>query len=323
MQPKRYVPAFFASALIFTIAPAGADVANYPDRPVNVVVPVSAGGGLDVTARLITERLSKQLGQPFVIDNRPGASSTIGTELVARAEGDGYTLLFTGPVHTINPYLFDLRFDARNDFVPVSHVVSTYQLLIAHPSTGFESVSDLLKAAKGKPDHYTYGSGGSASPSHIAGEVFAKQAGVQMRHIPYKGSGPAMNDLMGGQIDVLFSSLPSAMAQINSGRVVPLGVSSPSMTPLAPEIPSIADTVPGYTQETWFGVVAPAGTPPAVQEKLAETIAEIVHSADMQEALTKFGMVPVGSSPEALGQLLETEFQFWDAFLQETPIRIE
>lgn len=323
MNRSSLAQALLAAGLLLASTITAAQGDDYPNRPVTVVVPVAPGGGLDVMARLLTDRLTKRLKQPFIVDNRPGASSTIGTEHVARASGDGYTLLFTGSPHTLNPYLFNLRFDPRKDLVPVSHVVNTYQLLVAHPSTGFESVSELLRAAKAQPDHYTYGSGGSASPSHVAGVVFAKMAGVQLRHIPYKGSGPAMNDLLGGQIDLLFSSLPSAVAQMGAGRVVPLGISSPQATPLAPGVEPISNTVPNYMQLTWFGVVAPEGTPLAVREQLSSAISEIVHSPEMKEALIKHGMEPVGDGPAAFGQLLEDEFEFWNDFLRDTPIKIE
>ena len=217
-----------------------------------------------------------------------------------------------------------MRFDARKDFAAVSHVVNTYQILLAHPSTGFQTVGDLVRAAKARPGVISYGSAGSGSPSHVAAVMFSKMAGVQLNHIPYQGAGPATNDVLGGQINLLFSSLPSAMPHVESGRVKALGVSSAARTALAPQLPTVAESgLPGYSQVTWFGLMAPAGTPEAIRQKLSAEIASVLRMPDMQGLLAKSGMEPVGSTPAAFNEVLENEFRTWPAFVKDTGMRVD
>jgi tripartite-type tricarboxylate transporter receptor subunit TctC len=303
---------------------AGAQGTDYPNKPIKIVVPLAAGGGVDLLGRALAERLTVALKQTFLVENRPGSAGNIGAEFVARSPADGYTLLLTGNSHTLNASLYKLRFDPRNDFVPVSHVVNTYQILMAHPSTGFQTVEDLVKAAKARPGAISYGSAGSGSPSHVAGVLFSKMAGVQLNHIPYKGAGPATNDVLGGQINLLFSSLPSAMPHVESGRIKALGVSSPTRTALAPQVPTIAESgLPGYQQVTWFGLLAPAGTPEAIKQKLSSEIANVLRTPEMQRMLAQSGMEPVASTPAAFNDVLESEFKSWPTFVKETQIRVE
>lgn len=314
--------------LLATLALAAGGVAaqgtDYPNKPVKIIVPLAAGGGVDILSRALAERLTNTLKQPFVVENRPGSAGNIGAEFVAKSAGDGYTLLMTGNSHTLNASLYKLRFDARNDFVPVSHVVNTYQILMAHPSTGFQTVADLVQAAKAKPGTISYGSAGSGSPSHVAGVMFSRMAGVVLNHIPYKGAGPATNDVLGGQINLLFSSLPSAMPHVESGRVKALGVSSPQRTALAPQLPTIAESgLPGYRQVTWFGLLAPAGTPEAIRQKLSGEIASLLRTPEMQRTLAQNGMEPVGSTPSAFNELLEGEFRTWPAFVKENQMQVD
>lgn len=323
MHRRSFHKAFLAAALPTTFSAALAQAPTYPLRPVKIVVPLAAGGGVDVIARILAERLSQRLKQPFLVENKPGASTNIGAEYVARAPGDAHTLLLTGSAHTLNPNLFKLRFNPRKDLVPVSHVVNTYQSLVTHPSSGIPSIADLVRAAKARPDHYTYGSAGNGTPSHVAGIVFAKMAGIKLTHIPYKGAGAAATDLLGGQIHLLFSSLASVISQVEAGKMKALGISSAKATPLAPQIPPIAATIPGYEQLTWFGLFASAGSRQAVLDKLSAEIADILRTPEMQRILADNGMEPVGSSPAVFNRMLEAEFDSWPAFLKETPIQME
>ncbi len=323
MMNKWLRSAVLASAAM-VVTSAAAQGTDYPARPVKIVVPLAAGGGVDVIARLMAERLAFSLKQPFVVENRAGGSGTIGTEYVARSPGDGYTLLFTGNNHTLNPSLFKLRFDAHKDFMPISHTVNTYQILLAHPSTGISTVADLIRVAKASPGKLAYGSAGSGTPGHVAGVVFEKMAGVSLTHVPYKGAGPATNDLLGGQIQLLFSSLPSALPQVAAGRVKALGISSAERSALAPALPTIAEAgLPGYRQITWFGLLAPTGTSEAIRRKLSEEIAEILKQPEVKQILQRNGMEAVGSTPVKFGEVLDAEFIAWPAFVKDTPIQVD
>lgn len=313
-----------ATALPGALAvPSRAWAAAYPERPVRLVVPLSAGGGVDILARLIADQLAQRMKQGFMVDNRPGGAGNIGTELVVRSPGDGYTLLFVGNSITLNSHLFNLRFDPRTDLVPVSHTVNTYQILLAHPSTGFNTVQDLIAAAKARPGQIAYGSAGAGTPGHVAGVVFEKMAGVKLNHIPYKGAGPAINDLMGGQLQIMFASLPSALPHVESGRLKALGISSPRPSALAPRIPTIAASLPGYEQVTWFGLLAPKGTPVAIQEQIAREVREIVQLPQMKQKLAEAGMEPVGDGPARFGRMFNAEYDAWRDFVKETPIKAD
>lgn len=314
---------------LLTLAVCGAATAHaqsldYPARPVKIIVPLAAGGGVDAIARLMADRLSASLKQPFVVENRAGGSGTIGAEFAARSAADGYTLLFTGNNHTLNASLFKLRFDAKKDFLPISHAVNTYQILLAHPSVGVSTIPELVRAAKARPGQLAYGSAGAGTPSHVAGVVFAKMAGITLNHIPYKGAGPATSDLLGGQIQLLFSSLPSALPHVEAGKVKALGISSATRTPLAPQLPTIAEGgLAGYQQVTWFGLLAPAGTPEAIRLKLSNEIAGILKQPEVLKVLQHNGMEAVGSTPAAFGELLDKEFAAWPEFVKDTPIQVD
>ena len=296
---------------------------GYPDGPVRIIVPLSTGGGVDVLARILADKLTRRFGKSFVVENKPGGGGTIGTEFVARAPANGQVLLFTGNSHTLNPYLFKLRFDARKDFVPIAQVVKTYQILVAHPSTGFTSVADVIRAARARPGEITYGSGGQGTPSHIAGVVLEKMAGIRLAHIPYKGSGGATSDILGGQIQLLFSSLPSSLPHVASGKLVALGISSAAVTPMAPQVPTIAQTVPGYQQTTWFGLLGPRGTSPAIRDALAREIKAVLETPEMRLELANNGMEPADLGPAAFGRALDAELAAWGEFVKDTPIKID
>ncbi len=299
-------------------------VAAYPDRAVTFVVPLAPGGGVDAIARLLAAELAETFDQPFIVENRPGAATNIGTEYVAQAAADGYTLLFTGNSHTVNRSLFKLRFDARDDFTPITNVVESTQVLMVHRSVPANSVAELIELARAQPGQLNYGSAGVGAPSHIAGAVLEHLAQIDMMHIPYKGAGPATNDLLGGQIEVLFSSLPSAIPHFSGERVKPLAVSSAQRFPAVPDLPTLAESgVEGYDVGTWFGLFAPAGLDTEIRDRLASEIANVLTDSDLVAALAKQGMIPVGSGPEAFEEQLEAEYAFWPRFVQDTGIQAE
>lgn len=309
------------------LAPAShaSDAAStYPERAVTFVVPLSPGGGVDAIARLLAAQLSETLQQPFLVENRPGAATNIGSEYVARAAPDGYTLLFTGNSHTVNRSLFTLRFDAQKDFTPITNVVESTQVLLVHRSVPASNVAELIALARQMPGQLNYGSAGVGAPSHIAGAVFEHLAKIDMTHVPYKGAGPATNDLLGGQIDILFSSLPSAVPHFSGDRIKPLAVSSAQRFPAVPDLPTLAESgVAGYNVGTWFGLFAPAGLDTGIRDKLASTIANVLAKPEVVDTLAKQGMIPIGNSPADFAAQLDAEFAFWPAFVQETGIQAD
>lgn len=297
---------------------------HYPSRAVTIVVPLAPGGGVDTIARMVAEKLSQSLGQPFVVDNKPGAAGNIGSEYVTRARPDGYTLLFNGNSHTVNPSLYKLRFNPRTDFTPIARVVETPQIMLIHSSVPANDLKEFLEYAKNNPGKLNYGSAGVGSPSHIAGELFKQKAGVDMTHVPYKGSGPATADLLGGQIQVLFSSLPSAVPHLAGGKVKAMGVSTVKRSRTAPDIPTLAEAgVPDYRMDTWFGLLAPAGLPDDIRDKLASELVNITSDPAFQKAILDAGMEVAVNTPDEFSKMLDAEFDYWPKFIEQTGIMAE
>ena len=274
----RNVPDLAAGALSRRAVLGGALVAAssrawaqdaYPSRPVRLVVPYPPGGGTDVIARIVQEPLAAALGTPIIIDNRGGAAGAIGTDLVAKSAPDGYTLLFTLSSHTINPGLFPgLAFNTEKDFSSISLVVSQPQILVAHPAFAATGIRELIEIAREKPDSLNYGSAGTGSPGHIAGELLNLKAGTRMQHVPYRGGGPAMIDLMGGQIPLLWVSIPAAVQQVRNGRVKALAVSTAKRSAVFPDVATVAEGgFPDFEVDSWYAMFAPAGEPREIQQR--------------------------------------------------------
>lgn len=281
---------------------------SYPDRPVRFVVPFSAGGNTDILARLIAQGLTERLGQQIVIDNRPGAGATIGTDIVARATPDGHTILMVSASHVINPSLYKkLPYDSVKDFAPVTLVADLPSLLVAHPSVPVKSVSELIMLAKRKPGELNYGSAGSGTGSHLGFELFKSMAGIDIQHVPYRGNAPATADLLGGQVHLMMGAQPAAMPHVRAGKVRPLGVTSTKRSLALPDVPAIGEFIPGYDFTAGFGVLAPAGTPRAILDRLSREIVAILQTADVREFLVKQGAVPIGNSPQQYAAYLKVE----------------
>jgi len=282
--------------------------AAYPEKPIRLVVPFSAGGNTDIFARTIAPKITEAWGQQVIVDNRGGAGGTIGTEIVSRATPDGYTLLFVSGSHVINPNLYrHLPYDTVRDFAPVSLVVDVPSLLVAHPSVPARTVPEMIKLAKASPGKYNYGSSGTGTFAHLAFEMFNSMAGVQIQHIPYKGNAPATADLLGGQVQFMLGAQPAAMPHVRAKRLIPIGITSKTRSSLLPDVASISEFLPGYEFNQGFGILAPAGTPSGVIQKVNTKIVQVLDMPEVSKAFLNLGAVPAGNSPAEYAEYLRVE----------------
>jgi tripartite-type tricarboxylate transporter receptor subunit TctC len=312
------VLAAFASSLAFAQA-------TYPSKPVRLVVPFPAGGTTDILARAAAQKLSEAWGQQVIVDNRPGAAGNIGAELVAKAAPDGYTLLMgTVGTHAINPSLYaKMPYDHVKDFVPVILVAGVPNVLVVNPGVPVNSVPELIAYAKANPGKLNFASSGSGTSIHLSGELFKTMTGVQMTHVPYKGSAPALTDLMGGQVQLMFDNLPSSLAFIKAGKLRALGVTSAARAAALPDTPTIADTVPGFEASSWFGILAPAGTPRDVVVKVNAETAKWLASPDAKEKLAGQGANVAGGSPEAFAKHIQMETAKWAKVVKDSGAKVD
>jgi tripartite-type tricarboxylate transporter receptor subunit TctC len=285
-----------------------------------MVVPLSAGGFADVPARLIAPRLSARFGRQFYVENRPGAGGTLGTDIVAKSEPDGHTLLFTATPHVISPWLYKaLPYDSLEDFTPVARVAAGPYALVVHPQLGVGSVSELIAAARTRPGEIDYASSGNGSAQHLVTAMFASLAGIRLNHVPYKGSGPAMQDLLSGQVKVSFAGIPNVIAHVRSDRLRILAVTTAMRWPELPEVPTVAETgVSGYEAALWVGVLAPAGTPVDIVRRLRAEIGVALEDAQLLQGLRTAGLAPALMGPQAFGALLRAEHKKWGRVVRAT-----
>lgn len=314
----------FAVGLLAASATHAAE-SSYPVRPLRIIVPQSAGGSTDLVARLVAQKLTDALGQTVVVDNRPGAGSIIGTDLVAKANPDGYTLLVVASSITLNPTLHkNLPFDPIRDLAPISQLSAFPNMLVVHPAVPVKSVQELIAYAKANPGKLNYGSSGAATGTHLSAELFKLMTGVQMVHVPYKGGAPAVTALLGGQVQLNFATLPSVLPHVKSGRLRALGVTTTKRSPAAPEVPTIAEAgVPGYDHAPWNGMLAPARTPKAVIARLNGEVAKATHTAEMKSVLLQEGAEPVGNTPEAFGTIIREETAKWAKVIRAAGIEAD
>ncbi|MYN14348.1 tripartite tricarboxylate transporter substrate binding protein [Pusillimonas sp. TS35] len=294
----------------------------WPDQPIRIIVPFSAGGTTDLLGRLLAEGISGELGQSVVVENKGGAGGNIGATEVARAKPDGYTLMMgtPGPL-AINPLVYkDIAFAPERDFAPVAYIADVANVILSNPKTGFKTVGDLLAAAKAAPDALNWGSPGVGSTGHLMLEMLKQKTGAKITHIPYKGASQAANDLLSGQIQLSGDNLPTALAMINSGKLVALGVTSAKPSAAAPEICAVAETVPGYALTSWFVLMAPAGTPEAVISKLNEAVNHWLAQPASRERLQRLAAQPVGGTPADLGKHLTAERAKYRALIEAAGI---
>jgi len=297
---------------------------DYPTKPVRVIIPFPPGGINDTVGRLVATQLSTRLGKQFIVDNRGGAGGTVGTELAANAPKDGYTLLVVSLAHTVNPWLYKLPYDPIKAFAPIAIVASAPNLIVVHPSLPVHSVKELLALAKEQPGKLQYASAGIGSFMHLGGELFKLAAGVDLLHVPFRGAGPAMIDIVGGHTKVAFATTLTAPPFIRDGKLRALGVGAATRSPVLPDVPTVSEAgVPGYEVANWVGLVAPAGTPQAIIDKLAREIAAIQAAPEVKQQLVNEGAEVVQMTPAALGTYMATETAKWERVVKEGGIKAE
>jgi tripartite-type tricarboxylate transporter receptor subunit TctC len=318
---KRRILFFLACALVL---PAVAGAAPYPERPVRLIVGFPPGGAADILGRLAAQRLGDALGQQVVVDNRGGAGGLIATEIAKSGAPDGYTLLFSSIPHVINPHLYrKVNYDAIRDFVPVIQFVSVPLMMAAAPNFSPRSIKELLALAKAKPDQINYASAGAGSSSHLAMELFKTMGDVRMTHIPYKGTGPLITDLVSGQVSITIASAVPLSPQVRAGRLRGLGVTSPKRSAAFPELPAIAETLPGYEVVNWFGIFAPAGTPHAIVTRINGALDDALKSPQLVKTLNSTGADAIGGTPGAFAKVVAQDYAKWAKVVKESGARVD
>lgn len=314
-----------ALACAFAFLPLAASAQGYPNKPVKLIVGFPPGGGSDAAARLLADALSKKLGQPFVVDNKPGANTIIGTEFVKSQPADGYTLLFVSASFAINPSLYKLSYDIEKDFTPVGLVALVPLLLIASNESGIKTTADLVARAKKEPGKLTYASFGQGSAAHLAGEMFCAMTGTEILHIPFKGSGPAITEVLGGRVTIMFPGIGSAMSLAKEGKLKGVAVSTAKRVEADPSIPTVAESgVPGFNISTWESVQAPAGTPPEVVAKLNAAMKEVLATKELREKLIAIGLDPDGTkSPAETAAWVKSEREKFARLVKDRNIKVE
>ena len=318
---------FLSAALLALVLSSAATVAaaEYPTKPITLIVPQSVGGTNDIVARIVGQKLGEVLGQSVVVENRVGAGGNIGTAAAAKAPKDGYTLLMTvSSSQAINPALYKSPgFDPVKDFVPVALVGSVPNVLVVNPAFPAKSLDEFLKVVKAKPGQYPYASAGNGTLNHLLGEMLNAMAGLDLQHVPYKGVAPAMTDVIGGQVPMAFASLPSSLGYLKSGRLIALGVSSPQRSPALPEVPAIAERLPGFSGTLWVGLFAPRGVPPEVESRLQEAMAKVLAAADTRASLTAQGVELASATPAQFASLLQEDIVRWARIVKASGAKVD
>jgi len=295
---------------------------TFPNRPVRIIVGFSAGGGVDITARLIGQWFSEQLGQNFIVEDKPGAGGNLGTELVVSSPPDGYTLLLATVPNAVNATLYDnLKFNFIHDIAPVGGIIRVPMVMLVNPSVPAKTVSEFIAYAKANPDKVNMASAGNGSAPHMAGELFNYMAGVKMVHVPYRGQGPALTDLLGGQVQVLFATTPGTGDYIKSGKLRALAVTTASRIAMLPDVPTVGDTVKGYEASQWYGIGAPKGTPSSIVDMLNKQINAALNDPKMKSRFTAIGGEPLADSPADFGKLIGEETVKWAKVVKATGMK--
>ena len=298
--------------------------AAYPNKPIRMIVPFAPGGGLDISTRLIGQKLTEKWGQSIVVDTRPGAATIVGTEIASKAAPDGYTMLMITTTFAINPSLYaKLPYNPLKDFTPVTQLNSQPNIVVVNASLPVSSVKELIAMAKGKPGELTFATPGAGSAPHLSAELFQRTAGIQMIHVPYKGIPPAITDLIGGRISMLFTTTISAVPHIKAGKVKGLAITSAKRLDSMPEVPTIGETLKGYSAEAFQGMVAPAGVPRPIVDKLAREVIAALQTPDLIKAFAASGAVAVGSTPAEFATFLNSEMAKWGKVIKEANIKLE
>jgi tripartite-type tricarboxylate transporter receptor subunit TctC len=321
---RHAVPALlFGMALTLGAAPAGAQ--GYPARPVKLIVPFAPGGFTDVVARILGQKLSASMGQQFIVENKAGAGSTIGSDFVAKSPPDGYTLLMVSSTHVISPWIYkSLPYDPIKSFTVVGKLVDSPYVLLVHPKVPVKNVQEFIALAKSAPEKVHYASSGNGSAQHLMGGLFAAMTGSPLKHVPYKGSSGAANDLVAGIVESSFAGVPNALAQVPQGRLKALAVTTSKRAPQLPDVPTMQEAgVPGYDASVWLALLAPAGTPPEIVTRLNTEIARLMNSPDTKKALFDAGVEPAPSSPAEMASYMQQEMVRWGKVVKDADIKLE
>lgn len=310
------------TSLIF---PGTLDAQPYPTKPVRIIVAYPAGGGTDILSRTIGQKLSESLGQPFIVDNRPGANGNIGSEIAARATGDGYTLLMGTANLTVNPNFYPkLPYNTLKDFSPISLVTITPNILVVHPSVRATSVKELISVAKSKPGALNFASNGSGASSHLSGELFKTMTGTSMVHVPFKGGGPALTALLSGEVQLMFGNPLPLLPHVKTGKLRALAVTSAKRSAAAPDLPTMAEAgLPGYEVSPWYGLLAPSGTPKAIINTLSQEVIKVLRLPDVREQLSRSGADPIGNTPEEFSDFIKAELVKWAKVIKESGAKLD
>jgi tripartite-type tricarboxylate transporter receptor subunit TctC len=320
----KHIPAALMAAPVLCAAVPAFSQA-YPVRPIRFIVTFPPGGAVDITARLLQPKLSESLGQPIVLDNRGGAGGAVGTETAARSTPDGYTFMITLSSHTINPLLYKLRYDVERDFAPVSLLISVPQLIASNPGVPAKTLRELVAMARERPGALSYASPGNGTPGHIAAELLKLRTGINLVHVPYKGGGPAVADVMAGQVPLLFLTAPAAFSFARAGKLRALAVTTLKRSPSAPDIPTVAEelNLPDYEVDSWVAMFAPAKTPAPIIARMQKEIAQVMRLPDVKQRFIEQGADPVASGPEELERIVRTELKSWAAVIRDARIKPE
>lgn len=316
---------FLAPAVLACTIAAAQPAPAYPNKPIKIIVPFAPGGTTDILARILAQRMTVAWGQPAVVENRPGVGGTIGASMVARAPADGYTLLLGTVHHTIAQAVYkSLPYNFGRDFAPVSVMAMVPNVVVVNPSVPAKTIEEFVALAKSQPGKLNYGTAGTGTAHHLIGEMFKLRAGVDLVHVAYKGSGPAVTDLMGGQVQVMFDTVTSALPQIKANKTRALAVTTAKRSSAMPDIPTLAETVlPGFDIGTWFGIVAPAGTPAPIIEKIHGEIDRMVNAPDVRRQLLEIGAEPVGSTPAQMATQIKAELRAYEALAKQVKLVVE
>jgi tripartite-type tricarboxylate transporter receptor subunit TctC len=311
--------------IVLACAPASQAAAAYPTQPIKIIVPFSAGGTTDVLARILGQRLGTNLGQAVIVENRPGASATLGAAAAAKAPADGYTLLMGSTHHTIaQNVLKKLPYNFNTDFVPINMVAMVPNVIVANANVPAKNIQELITLAKSQPGKLAYGSAGSGSAHHLIGEMFKLRSGVDLMHVPYKGSAPAVTDLVGGQVQMMFDTVTSGLPYVTSGKTHALAVTTAKRSSAMPEVPTLAETVlPGFDVGTWFGFLAPKGTPAPVVDKLNAEITRILDIPEVRQQLLKIGAEPIHSTPAQMAEKIKAELHDYESVVRQINLAVE
>ena len=323
MRLMRGAGAMFAAGVLLATGAQAAEV--FPSRLVRIVVPFPAGGPSDILTRMLAPKLSDMWGQQIVVDNRPGAGTIIGTDLVAKAAPDGYTMVMVYTGHATNPSLYDkLPFDTLGDFTAVTLGTMLPIILVSHPGVAANSLRELIALAKAKPGGLSYATSGNGSTGHLAGEMFKSVTGINLQHIPYKGSAPAISDVLGGQVAMTFDGLPAALPHVRAGKLRALAVTSLERSPLLAEVPTVAEHgYAGFAADAWFGLLAPGKTPKDIVARLNADIVKALRMKDISDKLVAMGYQPVGNTPEQFDQFIRAEVTKWSRVIKEAAVRLD